>query len=102
MKKNFTILLFVLSTFGISAQGIHDSLVAFYPFNGNANDASGKGNNGNVNGASVATDRFGNSNAAYDFDGVNDFIQIANHSSLDLNYHFSISVWFYQTSSITT
>jgi len=28
-------------------------LVAYYPFNGNANDASGNGNNGTVNGSVV-------------------------------------------------
>ena len=42
-------------------------LVAYYPFNGNANDESGNGNNGVVHGATLTTDRFGNANAAYDF-----------------------------------
>ena len=44
-------------------------LVAYYPFNGNANDESGNGNNGTVNGATLTTDRDGNANSAYDFDG---------------------------------
>ncbi len=34
--------------------------VAYYPFNGNANDESGNGNNGTVDGASLTTDRLGN------------------------------------------
>jgi Tol biopolymer transport system component len=44
---------------------IHDDgLIAFYPFNGNANDESGNGNDGTVNGATLTTDRFGNENSA--------------------------------------
>ena len=39
-----------------------DGLVAYYPFNGNANDESGNGYDGAVNGATVSTDRFGKSN----------------------------------------
>jgi chitodextrinase len=46
-----------------------NGLVAFYPFNGNANDESGNGNNGTVNGATLTTDRFGNTGKAYNFTG---------------------------------
>jgi hypothetical protein len=42
-------------------------LVGWWPFNGNANDESGNGNNGTVNGATLTTDRFGNEGSAYDF-----------------------------------
>jgi hypothetical protein len=55
---------------------ITNGLVAAYEFNGNANDVSGNGNNGVVNGATLTADRFGNTNSAYDFDGVNDIISI--------------------------
>ena len=51
--------------------------VAYYPFTGNANDAAGT-NHGTVNGAVLTTDRFGNANSAYSFDGVDDFIGTAN------------------------
>ncbi|TAF12105.1 MAG: hypothetical protein EAZ75_03925, partial [Flavobacteriia bacterium] len=44
-----------------------NGLVAYWPFSGNANDQSGNGNNGTVNGATLTTDRFGNSNSAYNF-----------------------------------
>ena len=44
-------------------------LVAYYPFNGNANDESGNGRNGTVNGPSLTTDRNGSSNSAYSFSG---------------------------------
>jgi len=63
------------------ANGIPDSLetniYAFYPFNSNANDESGNNRgDGIINGASLDTDRNGNPNAAFNFDGLNDFIQL--------------------------
>ncbi len=51
-----------------------NGLVAWYPFNGNANDESGNGNHGTVNGATLTTDRNGNANSAYSFDGVSNYI----------------------------
>jgi hypothetical protein len=42
-------------------------LVGWWPFNGNANDESGNGNNGTVNGATLVMDRNLNSNSAYFF-----------------------------------
>ena len=45
-------------------------LVGYWPFNGNANDESGNGNNGAPSsGVTLTTDRFFSSNAAYDFNG---------------------------------
>lgn len=68
-------------------------LVAYYTFSGNANDESGTGNNGTVNGAAPTTDRFGNANAAYSFDGVDDYIEVSNSSSLNFSTSFSASFW---------
>ena len=39
-------------------------LIAYYPFNGNANDESGNGNHGIVYGATLAADRNGNADSA--------------------------------------
>ena len=39
----------------------------YLPFNGNAKDESGNGCNGNVQGATLAPDRLGRANRAYDF-----------------------------------
>jgi hypothetical protein len=74
---------------------LQNGLVGYWPFCGNANDASGNGNNGTVNGATLTTDRFGSANSAYSFDGVNDQIQVLNNSSLNfgVNPNFSISLW---------
>ena len=47
-----------------------DGLVAWYPFNGNANDESGNGNDGTVVGASATIDRDGNLNSALEFLGA--------------------------------
>lgn len=49
-----------------------NGLVAWYPFNGNANDESGNGNNPTYSGAGVTlvADRFSNANCAYYFDGA--------------------------------
>ena len=44
-----------------------DGLVAYYPFNGNANDASGNGNNGTVSGAILTADKDGDAEKAYEF-----------------------------------
>ena len=73
MKKIFLTLILVLFVipFGISqdlpSYVPTNGLVAYYPFNGNANDASGNGNHGTVNGAILANDQNGNENKAYEF-----------------------------------
>jgi Concanavalin A-like lectin/glucanases superfamily len=71
-----------------------NGLVAYYPFNGNANDASGNGNNGTVNGATLTTDRFGNGNRAYAFNGTGSYIDAGATVFHMLPTAFSISVWF--------
>ncbi|MFM9911884.1 MAG: hypothetical protein ACKVOW_21370 [Chitinophagaceae bacterium] len=67
MKKLYYFLLLVYAGYGLAAQ----TPVAYYPFNGNANDAIGIVN-GTVSGAILATDRFGNASTAFRFDGVDD------------------------------
>jgi hypothetical protein len=66
-------------------------LVGWWPFNGNANDESGNGNNGTNNGATQTTDRNGNVNSAYSFNGVNNYI--VTNSLLDASQDFSFSCW---------
>ena len=61
-----------------------NGLVGWWGFNGNANDESGNGNNGTVNGPTLTNDRFGNPNSAYDFDGsTGNHIEIPFSSSLN-------------------
>ena len=79
MKKIFLILSFLLFIIQIgTSQDLPSNiptsgLIAYYPFNGNANDESGNSNNGSVLGASLSGDRFGNENSAYTFNGIDSF-----------------------------
>ncbi len=69
-------------------------LVAYYPFNGNANDESGNGRSGIKNQVSESKDRFGNLNSAYYFDGFSSYIEINESATIELGGNdFSISVW---------
>ncbi|OQX20370.1 MAG: hypothetical protein BWK80_35775, partial [Desulfobacteraceae bacterium IS3] len=58
----------------VSDADINRGLVAYYPFNGNANDESGNGNNGTENGGLLYEG--GVSGQAASFDGVNDSINL--------------------------
>lgn len=60
-----------------------NGLVGYWSFNGNANDESGNGNNGIVNGATLTMDRFGTLNNAYSFNGVDNYIEITDSPSLN-------------------
>ena len=51
-----------------------NGLVGWWPFNGNANDESGNGNDCTVDGAILSNDRLGNQNSSYFFNGTNNFI----------------------------
>ena len=77
-----------------------NGLVAYYPFCGNANDQSGNGLNGVVNGATLTTDRFGNSNSAYNFNGTSDFIKVLDNDLLDLTQNLTLSAWISPNSVI--
>src|ERR1035437_6374375 len=69
-----------------------NGLVAYYPFNGNANDASGNGNNGTVNGAVLAQDRLGASNSAYSFNGSNSAITFSSVPLTQVD-NWTLSAW---------
>ena len=93
MKKTLFILTLAL-TVNAFAQVPTNGLVAYYPFTGNANDYSGNGNNGTVNGATLTTDRFGNPNAAYSFNGSNNYIGLGINQKIDSIFgDFSLSYW---------
>ena len=82
MKKTITILAVVLITTTIFAQVPSyvptNGLIGWYPFNGNANDASGSGNNGILFGPTATADRFSINNSAYNFNGTSDYISVPN------------------------
>jgi len=80
---------------------VMNGLVAHYPFNGNARDESGNGNHGIVYGPELTTDRFGQPNRSYEFDGLDEDIEVPDNDRLDLTNDFSFSVWILTTSSAT-
>jgi len=67
-------------------------LIGWWPFNSNANDESGNGNNGVVNGATLTSNRNGKNSSAYSFNGINNNIVIENSSTFNINQH-TISAW---------
>jgi hypothetical protein len=70
-----------------------EGLVAYYPFDGNANDASGFGNHGTVKGATLTADRFGNAKSAYQFDGAKAHIVVSSNPSLNPSTQLTVAFW---------
>ena len=100
---------FATLTLGVGA--VHaipeTGLVASYPFMGNANDESGNGNHGVVNGAVTTMDREGNPDCAYEFKSsgsggpaVTDHIVIPTRLYSDQSAG-TISLWFFVPQNIT-
>ncbi|MDM8559044.1 LamG-like jellyroll fold domain-containing protein [Candidatus Parabeggiatoa sp. HSG14] len=70
-----------------------DGLVAYYPFNGNANDVSGNGNHGTEHGnINYVQGKYGQ---AANFDGVNAYIQITPKSDVSKIGNFTIVTWVF-------
>jgi hypothetical protein len=69
-----------------------NGLAAWWSFSGNASDESSNDNNGTVSGATLTDDRNGQPNSAYQFDGVNDHIEVPNSSSLNMP-SLTMSAW---------
>ena len=69
------------------------NLVASFPFDGNATDISGNGNNGTLNNVFAVNDRFGNPNGALSFNGVNSYVLVPNSQSLNFTKSITINYW---------
>ncbi|MBF0378665.1 MAG: LamG domain-containing protein [Desulfamplus sp.] len=95
MKKNsilgllMTVLL--ISFASMAGAALNDGLVGYYTFNGNANDKSGNQNHGSVNGPTLTSDRFGNSNGAYNIVDTQ-YISLNNNIMNNLG-DFTIICW---------
>lgn len=95
-KKNLFLLIFIAFSIISKAQIPTNGLTGYWPFSSSqlANDYSGNNNNGTVHGATLTTDRFGNCNQAYKFNGINNFIEVPNSPTVDMNNtDFTIAVW---------
>ena len=72
-----------------------NGLIGWWPFNGNANDESGNGNNGTVNGATLTNDRFSNLNSAFQFNRSSaQSIDITNSPALNNITQLTLSIWY--------
>ncbi|KPA17887.1 Pentaxin, partial [Candidatus Magnetomorum sp. HK-1] len=65
-------------------------LIAYYPFNGNANDESGNGNDGTLYGAKLTTDRNGYKKSAFSFNGTDEWIELTDFGVPET---FSVALW---------
>lgn len=70
-------------------------LILFLPFNGNAQDESGNNNAVTVNGAVLTSDRFGNLQSAYKFDGIDDNMRVTNSTMLNFSNSITVNFWIY-------
>ena len=76
-----------------SCNNLNKGLVAYYPFNGNANDASGNGQNGDSLNVSYVADRMNNSAQAASFNGSSSSVAAPFRAMAGLT-DFSVSTWF--------
>ena len=83
-----------LNNINLLPSNLKAGLKAYYPFSGNANDVSGNNNNGTVTGATLTTDRFGNANSAYGFNGSS-FIDLGNIAGVGYSTTQDISMSFW-------
>jgi len=72
---------------------VRDGLVAYYPGDGNAQDASGNAHHGKVEGSTWATDRHGTPNGAFLFTGAARQVKIDDHDELDTDEAFTLCAW---------
>lgn len=79
-----------------------NGLIAYWTFTGDATDASGNKYNGVVKGASLATDRYGKTNSAYQFNGTNNYIEIPLLTAINTKTNLTISYWVNTALGFTT
>ncbi len=72
---------------------VSTGLVAYYPFNGNANDASGNGNNGTVVNAAFQTNGPNNEVALRFAGNTSSYVMVPESSTLEPSDALSISMW---------
>ena len=75
------------------------------PFEGGSNstwtkDYSGRGNNGNVTGATWNSTGGYDGKGAYLFDGIDDYINLSSTQTLNLSSDMSMSAWLYRKSDV--
>lgn len=85
-----------------TAGNINQGLVAYWPLNGNAKDATPYSNNGIISGATLVADRKGRANSAYSIGGNPNHIRVPYSSVLMPTAAVSLSAWFRANTAVLT
>lgn len=94
---------FQTSAMSQPAQGTCISLLAWWPFNGNASDMSGNGADGTVNGATLTTGATGATNGAYQLGESGQYITVGSPSILsNVPANFTYTIWLARTGTAST
>jgi hypothetical protein len=85
----------LLFSYGARTQNLFltNGLVAYYPLNGNANDASGNGNDGTVSNVTLTANQNGTPNSSYYFNGVSSSITVPDSPSLEISGDITVTCW---------
>lgn len=92
-KRVLPLLLLFISNLCFGQVNLNFGLKAYYPFSGNASDVSGNNNNPVFNNAILTSDRLGNANSAYHFNGTSSYMKILNSPSLNTTNKLSVCAW---------
>jgi uncharacterized protein (TIGR02145 family) len=79
---------------------LQSGLLGYWPFCGNAYDASENGNNGTINGATLSSDRFGNNNSSYNFNQMTQNSITGSISTFNPQ-QFTLGIWAKHNIGIT-
>jgi len=72
---------------------LQKSLVGWWKMDGNAKDSSSGNNHGTVIGATLTTDRKGEANSAYSFNGTTDHISVSSSAVLNPTGAVTVEFW---------
>ena len=92
VMKNILVLTAIFCSCVLCAQST-EGLIAHYPFNGSATDASENGHHGTIYGTEFTENRYGEAGQAVFFDGFDDYINVPDAEGLRLSGSYTISTW---------
>lgn len=77
-----------------TTKGLASDLIAYWQFDESGNDHSGNGHTATLHNLISTTDRFGNQNGAYYFNGQNAYASVVDKATLRLsNTDFTLNAW---------
>jgi hypothetical protein len=92
--RKFILPLFLVFAISSSAQISNDSLLAYYPFNGNVTDMSGNGYNGIASGVNYAANCEEEGNSALLLDGVNSYVDLSAFATTFRDHLDTMTIYF--------